>query len=92
MSIENKRTDRALPRVMQFFWETGKGEKFEGRIFFNEKEIFNRFKTVSGDNEMQIKISPDNRSIEVFVNNEKLEITNFRIYPNSHKEYNESYK
>ncbi|GAA3775791.1 DUF2931 family protein [Flavobacterium ginsengiterrae] len=90
--LENKRTDRALPRVMQFFWETGKGEKFEGRIFFNEKEIFNRFKTVSGENEMQIKISADNRSIEVFVNNEKLEITNFRIYPNSDKEYNESYK
>ncbi|MHC0446228.1 DUF2931 family protein [Flavobacterium sp. 3-218] len=90
--LENKMRDRALPQVMQFFWETGKNEKFEGRIFFSEKEIFNCFKTVSGENEIKIKIAQDNRSIEILVNNQKLETASFRIYPNSGRNYNESYK
>jgi len=77
---------------MQFFWETGKNEKFEGRIFFNQKELFERFKNISGDNEMQIKISEDNRSIEVFLNNQILKVDSIRIYPNDYKVYNESYK
>lgn len=90
--LENKIRDRALPRVMQFFWETAKNEKFEGRIFFKEKELFDRFKGLSGDNEIQVKIAEDNRSIEVLLNNQKLEVDSIRIYPNSDKIYNESYK
>ncbi|MGN7812824.1 DUF2931 family protein, partial [Flavobacterium sp. 22659] len=90
--LENKMKERALPQVMQFFWETGKNEKFEGRIFFNQKELFERFKNISGDNEIQIKIAEDNRSIEVFLNNQILKVDSIRIYPNDYKIYNESYK
>lgn len=90
--LENKGKDRALPSVMQFFWETGKNEKFVGRIFFNQKELFERFKNISGENEMQVKIAEDNRSIEVFLNNQILKVDSVRIYPNDYKVYNESYK
>ena len=90
--LENKMRDRALPNVFQFFWETGVGEKFEGRIFFNQNEIFSRFKGLSGDNEIQVKIAEDNRSIEVLLNNQKLEVDSIRIYPNSKRDFNESYK
>ncbi|WP_428230103.1 DUF2931 family protein [Flavobacterium sp.] len=89
--LENKIRDRALPSVFQFFWETGKGEKFEGRIFFNQDEIFNRFKNLTGDNEIQVKIAPNNGDLEVMLNNEKLKVDSIRIYP-SDREFNDSYK
>ncbi len=90
--LENKMRGRALPNVFQFFWETGIGQKFEGRIFFNQNEIFSRFKGLSGDNEIQVKIAKDNRSLEVLLNNQKLEVDSIRIYPNSKREFNDSYK
>ena len=90
--LENKMRDRALPNVFQFFWETGIGQKFEGRIFFNQNEIFSRFKGLSGDNEIQVKIAKDNRSLEVLLNNQKLDVDSIRIYPNSKREFNDSYK
>ena len=90
--LENKMRDRALPSVFQFFWETGRDEKFEGRIFFNQNEIFNRFKELKGENEIQLKVANDNRSIEVLVNDQKLEVDSVRIYRNSKNDYNESYK
>ncbi|MBZ4037318.1 DUF2931 family protein [Flavobacterium sp. 17A] len=90
--LENKMRDRALPRVMQFFWETAKEEKFEGRIFFNRDELFERFKTALTENEIQIKIAEDNRSIEVLLNGQVLKVDSIRIYPNSDYVFNESYK
>lgn len=90
--LENKMRDRALPNVFQFFWETGKGEKFEGRIFFNQDEIFKRFKDLTGDNEIQVKIAANNGDLEVLLNNEKLKVDSIRIYPNSNREFNDSYK
>ncbi|WP_426485463.1 DUF2931 family protein [Flavobacterium sp. 2] len=90
--LENKMRDRALPNVFQFFWETGVKEKFEGRIFFSQDEIFSHFKGLSGDNEIQIKIAKDNTSLEVLLNNKKLEVDSIRIYPNSKREFNDSYK
>jgi len=89
--LENKIRERALPSVFQFFWETGKGEKFEGRIFFNQDEIFNRFKNLTGDNEIQVKIAPNNGDLEVMLNNEKLKVDSIRIYL-SDREFNDSYK
>lgn len=89
--LENKIRERALPSVFQFFWETGKGEKFEGRIFFNQDEIFNHFKNLTGDNEIQVKIALNNGDLEVMLNNEKLKVDSIRIYL-SDREFNDSYK
>lgn len=90
--LENKMRDRALPCVMQFFGETSKNEKFEGRIFFNQEKLFDQFKRLQGENEIQIKIAEDSRNIKVLVNNQLLEVDSIRIYHNRDKMYNESYK
>lgn len=90
--LENKIRNRALPSIFQFFWETGKGEKFEGRVFFNRDEIFSRFEDLTGENEIQIKIAANNGDFEVLLNNEKLKVDSTRIYRNSDQEFNESYK
>ncbi|KFF19961.1 hypothetical protein IW20_02195, partial [Flavobacterium hydatis] len=79
--LENKIRDRALPSVFQFFWETSKDERFEGRIFFNQDQLFDRFKGLSGENEIQVKIANDNQSLKVLVNNETLVVDSIRIYP-----------
>ncbi|MET3021733.1 DUF2931 family protein [Flavobacterium hydatis] len=90
--LENKIRDRALPSVFQFFWETSKDERFEGRIFFNQDQLFDRFKGLSGENEIQVKIANDNQSLKVLVNNETLVVDSIRIYPNSNWRFNDSYK
>jgi|GEM_PF-5618735 len=48
--------------------------------------------TPAGDNEIQVKIAKDNRSLEVLLNNQKLDVDSIRIYPNSKREFNDSYK
>ncbi|OUL60275.1 DUF2931 family protein [Flavobacterium sp. AJR] len=92
ISLNPAKRERAIPKAITFFWETGKGEKFEGRAFFDWQKTNEQFKNEgTGDNEIQIKISDDNSGFEVFLNNETLETVNKRVYL-SNQEFKESYK
>ena len=84
---------RALPNRIDIDWETSKNEKYRGRILFDEDKIFKHFERYKeGENiEFTIKFNKENSRIEVFINNEPLEIQNFRIYNNDEEKYKESY-
>lgn len=84
---------RALPNRIDIDWETSKNEKYRGRILFDEDKIFRHFERYKeGENiEFTIKFNKENSRIEVFINNEPLEIQNFRIYNNDEEKYKESY-
>ena len=60
---------------------------------FDEDKIFKHFERYKeGENiEFTIKFNKENSRIEVFINNEPLEIQNFRIYNNDEEKYKESY-
>jgi len=66
--------NRALPQILELDWETGFYERFRGNIFLNEKIIFEKFKNFKPEDkqEFQVKISKDNRKLELFLNNEPI--------------------
>lgn len=84
---------RAIPREMVFFWETGKDkqEQLNARAFFNWEKTNEAFKKAGDKIDMQVKIAPDNNSIEILLNGEPLETDSIRIYQWS-GDYKESYK
>lgn len=77
--------NRALPQILELDWETGFYERFRGNIFLNEKIIFEKFKNFKPEDkqEFQVKISKDNRKLELFLNNEPVEVDSVRIYKGS---------
>jgi len=77
--------NRALPQILELDWETGPGETFRGNIFLNERVIFEKFKDFKTEDkqEFEIKISKDNRVLELLLNNEPLEVDSVRIYKGS---------
>jgi len=83
--------EKAIPREINFFWETGKDEAFEGRIFINWKKANEEFKNAEKNFKMNIKIAPDNNSLEVFLNTQPFKADSVRIYK-SEKKFKESYK
>jgi len=92
MVLHPKKEKRAIPSLITFFWETGKGEKFEGRAFFNWEKTNEQFKNEdNGDNEIQIKINPDNSDFEVLINGYPLETVNKRVFTTD-REFKESYR
>lgn len=82
----------ALPQIVELDWETSADESFRGNIFLNEKIIFEKFKNFKPEDkqEFEVKISKDNRKLELFLNNEALEVDSVRIYKGSVM-YNGSY-
>ncbi|KUJ60688.1 hypothetical protein AR687_16800 [Flavobacteriaceae bacterium CRH] len=92
MVLHPKKEKRAIPSLITFFWETGKGEKYEGRAFFNWEKTNEQFKNEdNGDNEIQIKIGADNLDFEVFLNGNPLETVNKRVFKTD-REFKESYR
>jgi len=92
MVVHPKVEKRAVPSLITFFWETGKGEKYEGRAFFDWKKTNELFKSLDdGNNEIQIKIEANNSGFEVLINNQPLEMVNKRVFKND-REFKESYK
>jgi hypothetical protein len=77
--------NRALPQILELDWETGFYERFRGNIFLNEKIIFEKFKNFKPEDkqEFQVKISKDNKKLELFLNNEAVEVDSVRIYKGS---------
>ncbi|TDO82981.1 DUF2931 family protein [Flavobacterium chryseum] len=92
ISLNPAKRERAIPSAITFFWETGKGEKYEGRAFFNWEKTNEKFKNEdNGDNEIQIKVNNGNRDFEVLLNGKSLETVNKRVYL-SNQEFKDSYK
>ncbi len=90
-------TSKALPNSISVYWETGLNQKFQGNIFFNEKIMFDKFKDVKVDEQqdLKIKIAPDNSSIEILLNNETLKTDSIRIWRKAEgvgTVYKDSYK
>jgi hypothetical protein len=85
--------ERAIPKEMVFFWETGKEkqEQKNARAFFNWEKTNEAFKKAGSKIDMQIRIAEDNNSIEILLNNKPLETDSIRIYQWS-GDYKESYK
>jgi hypothetical protein len=77
--------NHALPQILELDWETGFYERFRGNIFLNEKIIFEKFKNFKPDDkqEFRVKISKDNKKLELFLNNEPVEVDSVRIYKGS---------
>lgn len=78
---------------MVFFCETGKAksEKFNERAFFNWKKTDEAFKIAGSKIDMQLKIAPDNNSIELLLNGKPLISDSIRIYQ-WEGDYKEPYK
>ncbi|PAM91704.1 hypothetical protein B4N84_27220 [Flavobacterium sp. IR1] len=77
--------NRALPQILELDWETSGHERFRGNIFLNEKIIFEKFKNfkIEDEQEFQVRVSKDNRKLELFLNHEPLEVDSVRIYKGS---------
>ena len=90
--LHPKNEKRAIPNAITFFWETGKGEKFEGRAFFDWKKTNELFKALdNGNNEIQIIVKADNSAFDVLLNGKPLETVNKRIFITD-RVFKESYK
>lgn len=74
--------ERAIPREMVFFWETSKEkqDQLNARVFFNWEKTNEAFKKAGNKIDMQVKITADNTSMEIFLNNEPLETDSIRIF------------
>jgi hypothetical protein len=83
--------DRAVPKEMTIHWETGKGEAFEGRAFFNWQTANEAFKKSGGQQQLEFKIAPDNSSFELLLNNEPFKADSLRVYK-SELTFKDSYK
>ena len=80
LSPENR--ERAVPKEIQFFWRVGDAQ-YEGRVFFKwdkmDKILKEKGKT---KNDIRFHINRDNK-IEVFLNDEPLEVESIRVYGDS---------
>ncbi len=81
----------AIPKMIQFLWETGKGESFEGRAFFNWEKTNEAFTKAGKDFKLEFKIAPDNDSFEIVLNGQKFKADSLRLYK-SERKFKESYK
>lgn len=83
--------ERAVPREITFFWETSKGEAFEGRAFFNWKKTDEAFKKAGTRIILEFRIEQNNNNFEVLLNGQQLGIDSTRVFK-SEREFKESYK
>ena len=81
----------AIPKMIQFLWETAKGESFEGRAFFNWEKTNEAFKQAGENFKLEFEIAPDNDSFEIVLNGQKFKADSLRLYK-SERKFKESYK
>ncbi|WP_312901951.1 DUF2931 family protein [Chryseobacterium taichungense] len=82
--------ERAVPKEISFFWETGKGQAFEGRAFFSWEKVNEQFEKAGKNFKLDFKIAPDNNSMEILINNRPVPTDSTRIYQSDVK-FKESY-
>lgn len=82
--------ERAVPKEITFFWETGKGQAYEGRVFLNWENANELLEKAGKDFKLNIKVAPDNSNMEIMVNEQKIPVDSTRIYQ-SDLTFKESY-
>ena len=82
---------RALPKQLNFTWETGKNQQYTGHAYFDWKRINEIFKKAEGSSKLEFKIASDNSSFQILLNNQPLPVDSIRIFQTNEK-YNDSYK
>lgn len=71
---------RAIPREIDLYWRTAPDRIYEGRVFFNWEKM-NSILKEKGNTKNDIKFHIDNNNnIEVFLNNEPLQVDSIRVY------------
>lgn len=83
--------ERAIPKEISFFWETGKNEAFEGAVFFDWNKTNEAFKKAAKNSKLNINIASDNNSFKVVLNGQPIEVDSMRIFKSDRK-YKDSYK
>ncbi len=83
--------DRAIPKELNFTWETGPNEQFIGRAYFNWGKVNQVFKKSENQGNLEFKISPDNSSFQILLNGELLPADSIRVFK-SERDFHESYK
>lgn len=81
---------RAIPKELNFIWETGKDQQFVGRAYFSWEKTNEAFKKAGNNAKLEFKIAPDNSNFEIFLNNEPLKADSTRIFK-TEVEYRDSY-
>ena len=81
---------RAIPKEINFIWETGKDQQFVGRAYFNWQIVNKAFKKAGNNSQLQFKIAPDNSGFTIVLNNESLKADSTRIFK-TEVEYRDSY-
>lgn len=82
---------RAIPKQLNFTWETGKNQQYTGYAYFDWKRINEIFKKAQGSSKLEFKIASDNSSFQILLNNQPLPVDSIRVFQTNEK-YNDSYK
>ncbi|WP_312902080.1 DUF2931 family protein [Chryseobacterium taichungense] len=82
---------RAIPKELNFTWETGKDQQYTGYAYFNWEKTNGVFKKVGNQAKLEFKIASDNSSFEVLLDNHPVPTDSIRVFKTNDK-FNDSYK
>lgn len=82
---------RAIPKELNFTWETGKNQQYIGRAYFDWEKTNEIFKKAGSSSKLEFRIASDNSSFQVLLNNQPLPVDSIRVFQTNEK-YNDSYK
>lgn len=78
--------DRAVPKFINFIWESNNKENYSATVFFNWEKSNTAFKKGGQQqNQLGFKVAADNNSIEVTLNGQPLETDSIRMYRSNFK-------
>lgn len=83
--------ERAVPKELNFTWETGKDQQYVGRAFFNWEKANEAFKKMENKGNFEFKIAPDNSSFQVLLNGESFPVDSVRVFK-TEREFHDSYQ
>jgi hypothetical protein len=83
--------ERAVPKELNFIWETAKGEQFIGRAYFNWERLNSEFEKAGKDFQLDFKVAKDNSSFDISINNQPIKADSIRIF-RTEREFHDSYQ
>lgn len=83
--------ERAVPKELNFIWETAKGEQFIGRAYFNWERLNSEFEKAGKDFQLDFKVAKDNNSFDISINNQPVKADSIRIFKTD-REFHDSYQ
>ena len=82
---------RAIPKELNFTWETGKDQQYTGYAYFNWEKTNDVFKKIGNQSKLEFKIASDNSSFEVSLDKHPVPTDSIRVFK-TNDEFNDSYK